>query len=142
MKNKKILIIDDERSLLESLEMFLTEKGYAVACAQSATEGLKQCRVFDPQVIILDIRLPDMDGLEVLQQLIRNGRKNIIIITAFHDMEITIKAVKYGAFEYIPKPIDVEELERAIDKALKSLNAAPTGKALLIDPSLAYVEGK
>ena len=71
-------------------------------------------------MIILDIRLPDMDGLEVLQQLIRNGRKHIIIITAFHDMETTIKAVKYGAFEYIPKPIDVEELERAIDKALKS----------------------
>jgi two-component system response regulator AtoC len=142
MKNKKILIIDDERSLLESLEMFLTEKGYTVACARSAAEGLKQCRVFDPQVIILDIRLPDMDGLEVLQQLIRNGRKNIIIITAFHDMETTIKAVKYGAFEYIPKPIDVEELERAIDKAIKSLNLTPTSKALLIDPSSAYVPGK
>jgi two-component system, NtrC family, response regulator AtoC len=142
MKNRKILIIDDERSLLESLEMFLTEKGYTVACARSATEGLQQCRIFDPQVIILDIRLPDMDGLEVLQQLIRNGRKNIIIITAFHDMETTIKAVKYGACEYITKPIDVEELERAIDKAIKSLRATPTGKALWIDPSLAYVKGK
>ncbi len=142
MKNKKILIIDDERSLLESLEMFLTEKGYTVACAQSALEGLKLCRAFDPQVIILDIRLPDRDGLEVLQQLIRDGRKHIIIITAFHDMEITIKAVKYGAFDYIPKPIDVEELERAIDKAIKSLNATPTGKSLLIDPSSVYVPGK
>lgn len=142
MKNKKILIIDDEQSLLESLEMFLTEKGYVVACARSAREGLKQCRLFDPQVIILDIRLPDMNGLDVLRQLIRNGRKNIIIITAFHDMEITIKAVKYGAFEYIPKPIDVEELERAIDRAIKSLNSTSTGKALLIDSSLPYVNGK
>ncbi len=122
--------------------MFLTEKGYTVACAQSALEGLKLCRTFDPQVIILDIRLPDRDGLEVLQQLIRDGRKHIIIITAFHDMEITIKAVKYGAFEYIPKPIDVEDLERAIDKAIKSLNATPTGKSLLIDPSSVYVPGK
>jgi two-component system response regulator AtoC len=142
MKNKKILIIDDETSLLESLEMFLTEKGYTVACARSAGEGLQLSRVFDPQVIILDIRLPDLDGLEVLQQLVRNGRKNIIIITAFHDMETTIKAVKYGAFEYIPKPIDVEELERAIDKAIKSLKSTPTGQALLIDPSLVYVKGK
>ena len=142
MKNKKILIIDDEQSLLESLEMFLTEKGYLVACARSAREGLKQCRLFDPQVIILDIRLPDMNGLDVLRQLIRNGRKNIIIITAFHDMEITIKAVKYGAFEYIPKPIDVEELERAIDRAIKSLNSTSTSKALLIDSSLPYVNGK
>jgi two-component system, NtrC family, response regulator AtoC len=142
VNDKKILIIDDERSLLESLEMFLTEKGYAVACARSAAEGLRQCRIFDPQVIILDIRLPDMDGLEVLQQLIRDGRKHIIIITAFHDMETTIKAVKYGACEYIPKPIDVEELERAIDKAIKSLTPSPASKALLIDPSLAYVPGK
>ena len=142
VKNKKILIIDDEQSLLESLEMFLTEKGYTVACARSATEGLKRCRDFDPQVIILDIRLPDLDGLEVLQQLIRQGRKNIIIITAFHDMETTIKAVKYGAFEYIPKPIDVEELERAIDKAIQSLNASPTQQAVLIDSLSSYVPGK
>lgn len=118
MKAKRILIIDDERPLLETLEMFLTEKGYAVGCAMSAKEGLKQSIAFDPHVIILDIRLPDMNGLDVLKELVRNGKKNIIIITAFHDMDITIKAMKLGAFDYIPKPIDVEELERVIDKAL------------------------
>jgi two-component system response regulator AtoC len=142
MKAKRILIIDDERPLLETLEMFLTEKGYAARCAMSATEGLKQCTVFDPHVIILDIRLPDMNGLEVLQKLIRNGRKNIIIITAFHDMDITIKAMKFGAFDYIPKPIDVEELDRVIDKALKSSSSARTAEAVFIDPSLSYTEGK
>jgi two-component system response regulator AtoC len=142
MKAKRILIIDDERPLLETLEMFLTEKGYAARCAMSATEGLKQCTVFDPHVIILDIRLPDMNGLEVLQELIRNGRKNIIIITAFHDMDITIKAMKLGAFDYIPKPIDVEELDRVIDKALKSSSLTRTAEAVSIDPSLSFVEGK
>jgi len=142
MKAKRILIIDDERPLLETLEMFLTEKGYAARCAMSATEGLKQCTVFDPHVIILDIRLPDMNGLEVLQELIRNGRKNIIIITAFHDMDITIKAMKFGAFDYIPKPIDVEELDRVIDKALKSSSSTRTAEAVSIDPSLSFVEGK
>lgn len=142
MKAKRILIIDDERPLLETLEMFLTEKGYAARCAMSATEGLKQCTVFDPHVIILDIRLPDMNGFEVLQELIRNGRKNIIIITAFHDMDITIKAMKFGAFDYIPKPIDVEELDRVIDKALKSSSSTRTAEAVSIDPSLSFVEGK
>jgi two-component system response regulator AtoC len=141
MKTNKILLIDDEQSLLESLEMFLTEKGYAVACAPSAAEGLRLCRVFNPQVIILDIRLPDMDGLEVLKELIRQGRKNIVIITAFHDMDITIKAVKYGAFDYIPKPIDIEELERVITKALKSLGPARAA-ALSVDPALTYREGE
>ena len=142
MKAKRILIIDDERPLLETLEMFLTEKGYAVGCAMSAKEGLKQSTIFDPHVIILDIRLPDMNGLDVLQELIRNGKKNIIIITAFHDMDITIKAVKFGAFDYIPKPIDVEELDRVIDKALKSSSSARTAEAVFIDPSLSYAEGK
>jgi two-component system, NtrC family, response regulator AtoC len=142
LKAKKILIIDDERALLESLEMFLTEKGYVVNCALDAAEGLRQCLVFDPQVIILDIRLPDMNGLDVLQDLIRQGRTNIVIITAFHDMDITIKAMKLGAFDYIPKPIDVEELERVIDKALKSVSPARMAEAVWIDPSLDYVEGK
>ena len=142
MKPKRILIIDDERPLLETLEMFLTEKGYAVMCAMSASEGLNQCNLFDPHVIILDIRLPDMNGLDVLQELIRNGKKNIIIITAFHDMDITIKAVKFGAFDYIPKPIDVEELDRVVDKALKSLSSARTAETVSVDPSLLYVEGK
>ncbi|MBA4393157.1 MAG: sigma-54-dependent Fis family transcriptional regulator [Desulfobacca sp.] len=142
MKAKKILIIDDEHALLESLEMFLTEKGYDVTCAMDATEGLRQCQAFDPDVIILDIRLPDMNGLDVLQELIRKGRKNIVIITAFHDMDITIKAMKLGAFDYIPKPIDVEELERVIDKALKSVSPARMAEAVWIDPAPAYVEGE
>jgi two-component system response regulator AtoC len=142
MKVKRILVIDDERPLLETLEMFLVERGFTVRCAVSAIEGLKQCIIFDPHVIILDIRLPDMNGLDVLQELIRNGRKNIIIITAFHDMDITIKAIKFGAFDYIPKPIDVEELDRVIDKALKSLNSGRTAEDVSIDPSLTYEEHK
>ncbi len=142
MKSKRILIIDDERSLLETLEMFLTEKGYSVQCALTAKEGLKQSTLFDPHVIILDIRLPDMNGLEVLQELIQNEKKNIIIITAFHDMDITIQAVKLGAFDYIPKPIDVEELERVIEKALKSLRPGRTVEELYIDPSLSFINGK
>jgi two-component system, NtrC family, response regulator AtoC len=142
VKGKKILIIDDELSLLESLEMFLKEKGYAVACAQSAAEGLNQCRCFDPQVIILDIRLPDGNGLDVLRQLVRLGRKNIIIITAFHDMDITIEAMKGGAFEYIPKPIDVEELEQAITKALKSIKTPAASLQVGRDGETAYVPGK
>lgn len=142
MKSKRILIIDDERSLLETLEMFLTEKGYEVRCAVSAQEGLIQSSIFDPHVIILDIRLPDMNGLDVLQGLIQNGKKNIIIITAFHDMDITIRAVKLGAFDYIPKPIDVEELERVIEKAIKSLRPGRTVEDVYIDPSLSFINGK
>jgi two-component system response regulator AtoC len=142
MKESKILIIDDERALLESLEMFLTEKGYRVESAISAMEGLEKNVSFDPQVIILDVRLPDMSGLDVLQRLRSSDRKNIIIITAFHDMETTIKAVKLGAFDYIPKPIDVEELEKAIHRALRFSGTQREGDVVPLDPSSSYEEGK
>jgi two-component system, NtrC family, response regulator AtoC len=142
MNGSKILIIDDERSLLESLEMFLSEKGYKVESAITALEGLEKSATFDPHVVILDVRLPDMDGLEVLQKLRMADRKNIIIITAFHDMETTIKAVKFGAFDYIPKPIDVEELEKAIHRALKFSGSHRETEVVSLDPSSTYEEGK
>jgi two-component system response regulator AtoC len=120
VKSKKVLIIDDEQSLLESLEMFFSDGGYEVACAGSAQDGLETTSTFHPDVIILDIRLPDKDGFQVIEELRRQKNPTpIIMITAFHDMETTIKTVKLGAFEYIPKPIDVDELERAVRKALK-----------------------
>ncbi|MBP9561401.1 MAG: sigma-54-dependent Fis family transcriptional regulator [Syntrophorhabdaceae bacterium] len=119
MKKGRILIVDDESSLLESLEMFLAEKGYVVECAINGAEGIYKSKVFNPEMVILDVRLPDMNGIDMIEK-IKAKKRNIIIITAFHDMETTIKAIKSGAFEYIPKPIDVEELERAIAKAFKS----------------------
>jgi len=91
----------------------------------------------------LDVRLPDGDGLEVLAELKRRNRDSgIIIITAFHDMETTIRAIKLGASEYIPKPIDVEELEKAIGRVLKASYSSGQGDALRIDPSRDYAKGK
>jgi two-component system response regulator AtoC len=143
MKKRKILIIDDEQSLLESLEMFLSEKGYLVSCATSASEGLEMNSSFQPDVIILDVRLPDKDGLEILGELQkRHKEKNIIIITAFHDMDTTIKAMKLGALEYIPKPIDIEELEQAVERAFKLGRSTKEGDAISLDPSLTYEKGK
>ena len=143
MNKRKILIIDDEQSLLESLEMFLSERGYDVSCAVCASEGREKDQSFAPDVIILDVRLPDMNGLEMLKELKQNHKeKNIIIITAFHDMDTTIKAIKLGACEYIPKPIDIEELEKAIERALKTKRSLNSTDALSLDPSLTYEKGK
>ena len=143
MKKRKILIIDDEQSLLESLEMFLSEKGYMVSCAKSASEGLEINNTFHPDVIILDVRLPDKNGLEILEELQQKYKvKNVIIITAFHDMDTTIKAMKLGAIEYIPKPIDIEELEQALERACKLGRTTSEGDAISLDPSLTYEKGK
>jgi two-component system response regulator AtoC len=139
MQKGKVLIIDDEPTLLESLNMFLIERGYDVTCALDARDGLKKSDTFDPEVIVLDIRLPDMDGLEVLKELRKRGKEsNTIMITAFHDMETTIQAIKLGAHEYIPKPIDVEELEMAIKKVLRRSSFSPIKNVLDVDPSRVY----
>jgi two-component system, NtrC family, response regulator AtoC len=141
LRSKKILIIDDEQSLLESLEMYLSELGYKVECALSAREGIEKKGVFEPHVIILDIRLPDRNGLDILRELRdESDTTPVIMITAFHDMDTTIRTVKLGAFEYIPKPIDVDELRGAVERALRFASAPDGRDAISPDPAVAYEE--
>lgn len=118
----KILIIDDEYSILESLEMFLDEKGHHIYKAATGEEGLALFWKFKPDLVILDIRLPDKNGLDVLDEIQKDGTSSkVIMITAFHDMETTIEAMKRGAYDYIHKPLDVDELEKAMNRALSIL---------------------
>lgn len=141
--SKRILVIDDEEAILESLQMYFTEKGYIVNCAKTANEGLSFASSFYPDLIILDVRLPDVDGLEILERLRCLSRRSpVIIITAFHDMDTTIRAVKKGAFEYIPKPIDIEELDLAVRKALRVKNENFDKNEIIIDSSFTYEKGK
>jgi two-component system, NtrC family, response regulator AtoC len=118
----KVLIIDDEMSILESLEMFFTEKNHTVFSAATAEEGLDLFWQCLPEIVFLDIRLPDMNGLDVLSRMMSGGYPvKIMMITAYHDMETTIEAMKRGAFDYIHKPLDAEEVEKAVDRALHIL---------------------
>lgn len=143
MTSARILIVDDEPSSVELLEVYLREKGYDVACATNGKECLEKVTSFKPEILVLDIRLPDADGLEILRGLKERGSKaQVIIMTAFHDMSTTIKAMKLGAFEYIPKPIDVDELEIAIERALDLLKARKIDHGLDVDPHLEFQEGE
>jgi two-component system response regulator AtoC len=131
-----ILVIDDDASIAETLELYLTEEGHNVRTALTGTEGLNQYVQEPSDVVILDIRLPDVDGFSVLEDLKEeNENVKVIMITAFHDMETTINAMKSGAFDYIHKPINVDELELAIKKALKSLEMEKKIDGLLMEPS-------
>ncbi|MCX7634396.1 MAG: sigma-54 dependent transcriptional regulator [Syntrophales bacterium] len=138
----KILVIDDDRSIAESLDLYLTEEGHTVFTALTGTDGLNAYVKHNPDVVILDIRLPDIDGFTVLEDL-REEDENIkvIMITAFHDMDSTIKAMKFGAFDYIHKPINIEELDMAIGKALKSLEMERKIRGLLNEPSRSFKVG-
>ncbi|HUJ70398.1 MAG TPA: sigma-54 dependent transcriptional regulator [Syntrophorhabdales bacterium] len=142
MRGKSILVIDDEKVILESLTMFLTEKGYSVENAATAAEGREKAERLNPNVVILDIRLPDGNGLDLLKELRgRNREMPVIMITAFHDMDSTIKAIKHGATEYITKPIDADELEQAVQRAMK-VTGAMTGGRSLEEVDAVYEKGK
>ena len=138
----KILVIDDDSSISETLDLYLTEEGYTVFTALTGTDGLNSYVKNSPDVVILDIRLPDIDGFTVLEDL-REEDENVkvIMITAHHDMESTIRAMKGGAFDYIHKPINVEELDMAISKALKTLEMEKKISGLLHEPSRSFKVG-
>jgi len=138
----KILVIDDDSSIAESLDLYLTEEGYTVYTAATGTDGLNAFVKHAPDLVVLDIRLPDIDGFTVLEDL-REEDENVkvIMITAYHDMYSTIKAMKGGAFDYIHKPINVEELDMAIRKALKTLEMEKKISGLLNEPSRSFKVG-
>jgi two-component system response regulator AtoC len=139
----KILVIDDEKSICETLELYLTEEGYEVYTANTGTDGLNKAVQLSPDLIILDIRLPDIDGFTVLEDL-KDEHENtakVIMITAHHDMETTIRAMKEGAFDYIHKPINIDELDIAIQKALKSAEMEKKINGLLMEPSRSFKVG-
>ena len=138
----KILVIDDDSSIAESLDLYLTEEGYTVYTAATGTDGLNAFVKHAPDLVILDIRLPDVDGFTVLEDL-REEEENVkvVMITAYHDMDSTIKAMKGGAFDYIHKPINVEELDMAIRKALKTLEMEKKISGLLNEPSRSFKVG-
>jgi DNA-binding NtrC family response regulator len=117
----KILIIDDERPIRETLEMFLREKGYDVTASESGEAGLELIRKDQPDMVILDIRLPGIDGIEVLRILKQvSPRSMVILITAYHDKRVYDQAESLGACGYLLKPIDVAEFELTINNALQS----------------------
>jgi len=117
----KILIVDADHDVSKSLDRYLTEKGYDVFTAETGTEGLNTFVETSPDVVILDTSLPDINGFTVLEDL-REEDENlkVIMITAVHDMDTAINAMKAGAYEYFQKPVDATELNLTIQKALKA----------------------
>ncbi|MBI4715498.1 MAG: sigma-54-dependent Fis family transcriptional regulator, partial [Nitrospirae bacterium] len=117
----KILIIDDDRSICKTLELHLGRQGHEVFWVTTAGEGLAKIQSIRPQVCILDIRLPDEDGLAVLSRIRSLAPDvSVVMITAFHDMETTVKAMQSGAMEYIQKPIDIQEVDRVMSRIART----------------------
>ena len=117
---KSILVIDDDPLIRRTMAAHFSKEEYEVFLAEDARKGLEMYEESFPDMVILDIRLPDIDGLSALKMIREKNQKAlIIIITAYDDMKTTVEAIKSGAFEYLVKPLDYVELDLTIKKAFQ-----------------------
>ena len=127
---KPILIVEDETIMRESLRDWLTDSGYQVETAEEGEEALKTIAEQDFGVVILDLRLPGKDGIEVLREAKeKNPWLRGIIITAYPSVQTAVAAIKEGAIDYLPKPFDLNELEKLIQETLGSVQVEIRPKA-------------
>jgi DNA-binding NtrC family response regulator len=118
--NHRVLIIDDERPVLMTLEALLKRHGYHVDTAPTASQGLKLIRSKSPTLILLDLQLPDADGLETLDRIKTEVPQiQVIILTAHDSLHNAIESIKRGAYHFISKPYAAEELLSLVEKALE-----------------------
>src|SRR5436853_5666843 len=118
--NRHVLIIDAERLVLMTLEALLKRHGYEVDTAPTATQGLKLLKSKSPTLVLLDLRLPDADGLEMLDRIKTElPEVQVIILTARDSLHNAIESIKRGAYHFISKPYAPEELLSLVEKAME-----------------------
>jgi len=116
-QQKRILVVDDEENARIALSKILTREGYEVASAGNGCEALNYLRGKEVELIITDINMPEMNGLAFLRELSRSHPdSNVIMVTAYGEVESYIEAMNLGAYEYINKPVKIDELKKIICK--------------------------
>jgi len=118
--NKKIVVIDDEPGICDILRKLLEREGYVVMTSLVPQEGLKLVEDESPGVVLLDIKMPGMDGVEVLSK-IKEKNKDIavIMITGYGNIETAMESMKLGAYDYITKPFDLDFIKNLVARCLK-----------------------
>jgi len=128
-----ILIVDDDPLVGRTLRAYLTDKGHEVILSTSGKEALEVLSQNQPDFILLDIRLPDIDGLEILRQIKqKDSRASVVVMTAYDDMKTTVEAIKLGAFEYLVKPLNFLELDLTLEK-LRQIKSLETKVSYLLE---------
>jgi DNA-binding NtrC family response regulator len=126
MTQAKVLVVDDEAMIRWSIEQTLRTAGHDVSVAATVAEGMALVRQVLPEVVFLDVRLPDADGLSVLRQIKHEvGTETaVIVMTAFEEDCSAEEAKRLGAFEYLKKPFDFDGLDGLVHKALQAATPA------------------
>ncbi|MCI0450182.1 MAG: sigma-54 dependent transcriptional regulator [Chlorobi bacterium] len=119
----KILIIEDDKAIVDILKMILEEDGFKIEHAFNGPTGLGKFSLTKPDVVLLDIRMPKMDGIEVLQEIRKRDKNSIVIMISGHgNIETAVQTTKLGAYDFISKPFDVERLKLTIQNGLNYRN--------------------
>jgi CheY-like chemotaxis protein len=121
-----ILVVDDEPRMAQLLAEYLIEHGYRVVVAHSGIEALTKLDLEKPSVVLLDVRMPGMDGVEVLRRIRSFDQQvGILMISANDDVELAKQTVEMGAFDYTLKPVDFAYLSRAVEKMMAQVPSTP-----------------
>jgi len=114
-----ILICDDEASVQAAIRLVL-ERDYDLTFASDGEEALRQFQAHSPDLVLLDLKMPKKDGMEVLQDLMaKPPPPRVLVLTAYQSVEPAQRATQYGAIDYVPKPFTREQLRQAVERALR-----------------------
>jgi DNA-binding response OmpR family regulator len=124
-RRARILVVDDEPPMVQMLTDFLVEQGFEVAAAQSGVQALARLAQQPADVVLLDVRMPELDGVDVLRRIREHyPRVGILMVSGNDDVELAKETIAFGAVDYVLKPVDFPYLMRAIDKILAAAAAA------------------
>jgi DNA-binding NtrC family response regulator len=132
MKGARVLVVDDEASLVEFLELLLRGEGYEVATADSVSRALEVLERKNVDLILCDLHMPKASGLDLLRELRAQPAPApaVIVMTAYTSTESAVEAMKLGAYDYVSKPFDVEELKLLVQRALEKTSLAAENRWL------------
>ena len=118
-KKPTVLVVDDEKDVCELFERILKNEGYKILTANTGKEGLDLVDRKKPDLVVLDLRLPDMNGIEILRSIKKTNEKiQVIIMTGYGTMKTARTAMRLGAYDYVPKPFDIAYVRALIKDAL------------------------
>ena len=138
----KILVIDDEHSVRWAFEKALQKANYEVALADNGLKGLNLYYEFKPDITFVDIRMPEMDGLQILEKVMADDPNALIIVmTAYSDMETTVNAMKLGAYDFLTKPFNIDECLSLISRGLTARNSNKVAELGVQAPKSSALKG-